>query len=806
MALSRRAGGRVQSSIWPGFVDAMTGLLLVLMFVLTIFIVVQFVLRDQITRQSDEVLLLEGQVAALSQALGLERNANRDLSQRVDDLGLALDDASSQVRSQAALIASLSAQRDEKDAALSAAQIEIASFEEQVASLLAQQAENEASIVALTGERDAGAAEIAELLTREEQLNLALAAARDEIDAQQVAARRADAERAVLEALVADLRNEAAAREASLAQLATQLETETDARAQLAAALSAIEREKASVDAQLAAALSSLTQSQSTTASLTESLAALRDTLAQSEEARQAEAARAAEQALRIGALQESVAAEATARDSALADAAAVRAALEAALAQISEEEQARLAQAATLLALQQQLQSTEAELSAEQQAALAEQATVAALQARLAEAEATLAEEERAKLAEAAAAQALRESLAETQGELSEEEEARLAAAAAAVALRARLSQAQDELSAMALQLEARRQEAEDTLTLLAAANADIDEINARLAAALAARADADARVVSLEEALAQTTAARAEAGQTLESLRDQLAAALAAQLAAEGEAARQLTEVERRDALLSAANERLEQEEALSADSQRTVEVLNLRVAELQEDVRILRGLLDDFEDKSADSDAQIVNMGRDLNAALALVAQEQKRAAEEAERRLAAEEALRAELESRAADLERAQSTFLAGVRDALEGQEGVRLVGDRFVFSSEVLFPPGGAELSDGGRAQIARIAQTLRDAAAEIPGEIDWVLQVDGHTDNIPLSGFGEFANNWELSQARALSVVLYMVNFLGFDPERLSANGFGEYQPLNVFNTATARAQNRRIELKFTEK
>jgi len=90
--------------------------------------------------------------------------------------------------------------------------------------------------------------------------------------------------------------------------------------------------------------------------------------------------------------------------------------------------------------------------------------------------------------------------------------------------------------------------------------------------------------------------------------------------------------------------------------------------------------------------------------------------------------------------------------------------------------------------------------------ADIPPQIDWVLQVDGHTDNIPISSSRDFANNWELSQARALSVVLYLAGDVGFPPGRLSANGFGEYQPLDPANTAAARAQNRRIELKFTEK
>jgi chemotaxis protein MotB len=124
----------------------------------------------------------------------------------------------------------------------------------------------------------------------------------------------------------------------------------------------------------------------------------------------------------------------------------------------------------------------------------------------------------------------------------------------------------------------------------------------------------------------------------------------------------------------------------------------------------------------------------------------------------------------------------------------------------VFSSEVLFPPGGAQLSPLGEVEITKIATILRGIADEIPPEIDWVIRVDGHTDNVPLSGSGEFAGNWELSQARALSVVKYMANVLAIPPSRLAANGFGQYQPINTADTPEARAQNRRIELKFTEK
>ena len=142
----------------------------------------------------------------------------------------------------------------------------------------------------------------------------------------------------------------------------------------------------------------------------------------------------------------------------------------------------------------------------------------------------------------------------------------------------------------------------------------------------------------------------------------------------------------------------------------------------------------------------------------------------------------------------------------MRDILGNREGVQIEGDRFVFSSEVLFAPGSAELEPAGQEQIARVADILFDVSGEIPKEIDWVIRVDGHTDSDQMSGFGEFRDNWELSQARALSVVRYMTEVLGFPPERLAANGFGEFQPIDPRDTEEAKARNRRIELKLTER
>ena len=593
MALSRRTGQRFQASIWPGFVDAMTGLLLVLMFLLTIFMVVQFVLRETISGQETEIDSLSIEVSALAAALGLEERRTSQMQARLGALNTTLDDtqtqldrAQSDLVAQSALVASLTAQRDQTRSDLTAAQSRIVSFEEQVAGLLAARDTALDDVAALQQER-------AEILSREEALNLALAQSRTEIDAQTEAARLAAAQREALEALVADLQTEGA-----------ELTTRVDS--------------------------------------------------------------------------------------------------------------------------LQEQLNA-----------------------------------EELARLTEAAAAQALRE----------------------------RLENADAELTAMTLALEAQRQDAEDTLTLLAAAAAAQDELDARLAAAMAR--------------IAETTQA-AETDQA--ELRAQLMAALAAQAAAEADAEEQLSLAQQRAALLATANQVLSEEEAMSAEAQREAALLNQQVAALRSQLGNLQGLLDEANAKDAAAQVQLQSLGSNLNTALARVAAEERRRREleEAERARLEEEAAR--LTAEAEDLEQYRSEFFGQLRAVLGGQEGVQIVGDRFVFASEVLFPPASADLSFEGRAEIAKVVDILSGVTAEIPQEIDWVIQVDGHTDNQPLSGFGEFRDNWELSQARALSVVRFMSTALGVPPDRLSANGFGEYQPVNRADTAEARAQNRRIELKFTEK
>ena len=153
----------------------------------------------------------------------------------------------------------------------------------------------------------------------------------------------------------------------------------------------------------------------------------------------------------------------------------------------------------------------------------------------------------------------------------------------------------------------------------------------------------------------------------------------------------------------------------------------------------------------------------------------------------------------------ELNRYRSDFFGRLREILGNRDDIRIVGDRFVFQSEVLFPSGGATLNPAGLGEMTKLAKALIEVGKDIPDEIDWVLRVDGHTDNIPLSGTGRFADNWELSSGRATSVVKHLISE-GVAARRLVAAGFGEFQPLDGADTQDARDKNRRIELKLTEK
>lgn len=364
--------------------------------------------------------------------------------------------------------------------------------------------------------------------------------------------------------------------------------------------------------------------------------------------------------------------------------------------------------------------------------------------------------------------------------------------------ALNLALAQARSEVDAAteAARLAAARREAlEALLADLRSENADLqtqlsEEEAVRLADAAAAEALRERLANSDAELTALTLALEAERARAEETL-TLLAAARAARenLPAIEDLQSELTE---REALLAVANAELADAQAQSTAAQRRVAVLNEQLAALRAQLAALENTLDASEARDEAAQVQIDALGTRLNTALAQVAAEQR---------------ARAELEAAEAQrLERYRSDFFGRLREVLEGREGVRIVGDRFVFSSEVLFESARADLSTEGRAQIANVAELLLQVSDEIPDTIDWIIRVDGHTDDVPLSANAAFANNWELSQARALSVVLYMTEELGIPAMRLAATGFGEYHPVAEGDSVAARAQNRRIELKLTER
>ncbi|MCO6185063.1 peptidoglycan -binding protein [Rhizobium sp. L1K21] len=267
-------------------------------------------------------------------------------------------------------------------------------------------------------------------------------------------------------------------------------------------------------------------------------------------------------------------------------------------------------------------------------------------------------------------------------------------------------------------------------------------------------------------------------------QDLEDQLAALQASLTESEGERSRlqQLLEAGRGNAgdaevKIGQLSGQLEAEKKVSARALSQIDLLNQQIAALRLQIAAVEEALQASEAKDKASQTKIADLGRRLNVALA----------------------------QRVQELNRYRSDFFGRLREILSDRDNIRIVGDRFVFQSEVLFPSGGAELNEAGKAEMAKLASALLDLAKEIPPEINWVLRVDGHTDNVPLSGTGKYADNWELSSGRATSVVKYLIS-QGVPANRLVAAGFGEFQPIAEGDSDEARAQNRRIELKLTEK
>lgn len=290
----------------------------------------------------------------------------------------------------------------------------------------------------------------------------------------------------------------------------------------------------------------------------------------------------------------------------------------------------------------------------------------------------------------------------------------------------------------------------------VLSRLNSQINELTQLLALEESGKQD-------LEDALANMQATLSDAESERSRLQDLLARGAGA------------TDVA--DEQIGALSKSLDEEKQLSQRALSQVELLNQQIAALRRQIGALEDALEVSESKDRESQTKIADLGRRLNVALA----------------------------QRVQELNRYRSDFFGRLREILSDRENIRIVGDRFVFQSEVLFSSGSADLNPEGEGEMAKLATAIVDLAREIPDDINWVLRVDGHTDNVPLSGTGRYADNWELSSGRATSVVKFLIDE-GVPANRLVAAGFGEFQPIEEGSSTQARATNRRIELKLTER
>ncbi|MDV7341301.1 peptidoglycan -binding protein [Terasakiella sp. A23] len=325
------------------------------------------------------------------------------------------------------------------------------------------------------------------------------------------------------------------------------------------------------------------------------------------------------------------------------------------------------------------------------------------------------------------------------------------------------------------------------DLLNLERKANEDLRDnmsnLSTELQASVKLRDDLSGRLESLEKDNAQINEKLADAFKTIEADRETLEVKLA-ELAKMREDVAALEAL--RDDLTKEIREqasKLDQkdgqliEERQLAESERAQKALmNKQLAALRQQLAAIQEALDASETLNEEQKTQIKSLGKRLNAALATKVQE----------------------------LNKYRSEFFGELRKVLGKQSGVRIVGDRFVFQSEVLFQSGQAKLGAEGVIQLKHLAKQLKEISAKIPNKVNWILRVDGHTDDIPIKNI-KFPSNWELSTQRAISVVKALIEE-GIAPERLAATGFGEFQPIDPKKDEIARRRNRRIELKLTQR
>jgi len=301
-----------------------------------------------------------------------------------------------------------------------------------------------------------------------------------------------------------------------------------------------------------------------------------------------------------------------------------------------------------------------------------------------------------------------------------------------------------------------------------------EIESLRRDLDALKSVRADLEAKIAAL---------AQQQAPKELGALRDRTKE-LETRLAAEQErTALAQKEIDARDVRLrevgsraDRADQGLAAEKEVSRNALARVDQLNAQLVALRDQLSRIASALEVSEAKVKEQQGQIVELGKRLN--LALV--------------------------NKVEELARYRSEFFGRLREILDDRPDIRIVGDRFVFQSEVLFAPGSAELSEDAKKELAPVIAALKDISGKIPPDINWMLRVDGHTDRRPISN-PQFASNWELSAARAISVVRFAVEE-GIPASRIAAAGFADKQPIDPRSAEDAYRRNRRIELKLTER
>jgi len=336
-------------------------------------------------------------------------------------------------------------------------------------------------------------------------------------------------------------------------------------------------------------------------------------------------------------------------------------------------------------------------------------------------------------------------------------------------------------------------------------------DDLSGRIASLSASLDTTRQEKASLEDTLLALT----EKSKGIENERDRLTLALEALTAraeyaekTRDELAASLTETIRRAELAETARDdavsQLDEQALVMAAIEAKLEELRLKNAERE-------AQLGERDKEITATRQEILILTQSVNALKtklgqlqALLDEKEQEAREAKEVSINLTKQLNNALSSKVAELQRFRSEFFGQLREILKDRSDIRIVGDRFVFQSEVLFELGSADIGDKGEKQLMDLSNALREISDAIPTDIDWVLQVTGHTDNLPIST-SRFRDNWDLSTERALSVVRYLI-LAGMEPERLSASGFGEFQPIDTADTDEARAKNRRIELKLTHR